>query len=368
MGKVCSCFKEEHEISSNMDFDPTVKYENLCQQQAQGFPSDLSELDKSIQIVNLETTMNSASEKLKRAVKGYLVRKQLTLTILQQETPQRIPFGYQPYQRPIDKAVPKSARKIILSYWECSFKQEKTSGVTFLPEMQSTETGEVYRGEWDQKDRKHGFGRLVKTDGSMYLGFFSKNQFEGQGMLVQKDGVVYTGEFKKGKAHGFGKITYSDQSYYEGEFFEDQKNGKGKEVWADGTVYEGDYKRNFKEGKGKISWRNGSFYEGDFKEDEFEGKGKYCWENTKTYCGDWKEGKKQGKGKLDWPDGRVYVGEFQEDKKHGYGIYRWDKTKEYKGPWYEGKQHGEGYYSFRDSEGNLVTKRCVWVMGEMINE
>lgn len=48
----------------------------------------------------------------------------------------------------------------------------------------------------------HGFGKMYKSDGSLYIGHFDKGKAEGQGAFIMPDGVIYQGHFHNNYAHG----------------------------------------------------------------------------------------------------------------------------------------------------------------------
>lgn len=52
-------------------------------------------------------------------------------------------------------------------------------------------------------------------------------------------GVRYIGQFSNGLRHGKGKQVWEDYSLYEGYWMEDRANGRGRLIHANGDVYEG---------------------------------------------------------------------------------------------------------------------------------
>ena len=49
----------------------------------------------------------------------------------------------------------------------------------------------------------------------------------------------YSGQFLEGKRHGFGKIYYSDGSVYRGNWTQNKEDGFGQFIWAKGSKFEG---------------------------------------------------------------------------------------------------------------------------------
>ena len=79
----------------------------------------------------------------------------------------------------------------------------------------------------------------------------------------------------KGKKHGIGKFVWADSSIYNGEFYDNNIHGNGKSIfylnklqylgryqWSDGRTYFGDWKNNKMDGKGEFSWADGRKYIG----------------------------------------------------------------------------------------------------------
>ena len=53
--------------------------------------------------------------------------------------------------------------------------------------------GSVYRGDYCDKKKRHGFGRLTWKDGSYYEGEWKNDKAEGFGILMHSDGDIYKG-------------------------------------------------------------------------------------------------------------------------------------------------------------------------------
>jgi hypothetical protein len=224
---------------------------------------------------------------------------------------------------------------------------------------------EVYQGAFDSLMRKTGFGAQVLSD-EKYTGNFIKNLRSGFGRLVKSDGSLYEGDFVKGRPEGEG-ICLENGLKYRGMFKAGLKWGKGQEDWPDKTVYIGEFENNLKHGKGKFIWANGNKYKGEFEYGNISGKGRFCWKNGNEYKGTWKDNQMHGHGTFKWPDGKVYVGQYLEDKKHGKGTLVWPDQREYEGMWFNGMQHGEGVYKwFNKMKGVQESRTGLWENGNRI--
>ncbi len=59
--------------------------------------------------------------------------------------------------------------------------------------------------------------------------------------ITLEDGSIYKGDYcQRNKKHGFGKLTWKDQSYYEGEFRFDKAWGFGILNHKEGDIYRGE--------------------------------------------------------------------------------------------------------------------------------
>jgi len=222
--------------------------------------------------------------------------------------------------------------------------------------------GSIYQGQWNEKGFRHGYGTLIRSDGSKYEGFFSNDEINGRGRYIDSQGTFhYEGLFKNNKANGKGSYFLSDGTKYIGDWEDDLQQGYGEDITPDGTVYVGQFKDGEKNGKGKVTWTDGSTFEGDFVNGMIHGYGVYKWSDKREYKGHWMNGKMHGKGIFTWPDGKYYDGEYKNDKKDGFGKYFWD-GKCYEGTWFNGKQNGYGSVYFKDE----IILKAFWRYGKII--
>ncbi|CAN0017178.1 unnamed protein product [Choristocarpus tenellus] len=85
----------------------------------------------------------------------------------------------------------------------------------------------------------------------------------GFGIFVAPGGRErYVGEWKHGQKHGYGRYIFGDGSVYDGDFQHDKACGQG--VFRErlsGDWYTGRWKDNHRHGKGLYQWATGSRYE-----------------------------------------------------------------------------------------------------------
>lgn len=61
--------------------------------------------------------------------------------------------------------------------------------------------GDTYRGQLDESGIKpNGFGKMYKSDGSVYLGYFNHGKAEGKGAYIFNNGAYFNGEFRNNLA------------------------------------------------------------------------------------------------------------------------------------------------------------------------
>ena len=92
-----------------------------------------------------------------------------------------------------------------------------------------------YDGDYNDKGQRHGFGRYIYSDGSIYAGSWVDGKKEGRGKLRDAKGNEFMGDFKAGKMHGQGRYVYalsrdgvyaaSGQTMFEGRWKEDVRHG-----------------------------------------------------------------------------------------------------------------------------------------------
>ena len=179
---------------------------------------------------------------------------------------------------------------------------------------------QVYEGDININNERHGFGRLTTTK-SVFLGEWRNNEFtgwgretrrsgkvlegkyingfvEGKGILKNSKGNTYVGDFSKSKRHGKG-ILDTHKVHYEGEFKNDNLSGKGVIIFKkEGHIYEGEFDNNEINGYGTFKWKNGDSYTGQMLNGKMHGKGRYVYNNGQVFEGTYVNGKKQGKGKV----------------------------------------------------------------------
>jgi len=218
----------------------------------------------------------------------------------------------------------------------------KNYGKTILVKMLVINNQEIYSGEINYKNNKHGFGVSIIKSGCKYTGYWFENSFEGWGEYIDADGNIFQGLFGNFKMNGKGEKFSLNGNHYEGDFIGGFRCGYGREETKD-HVYVGQYEKDKKNSKGKLVYKNiKDSYEGDFIDNNITGKGEYCWENGDIFIGDFVNGKMHGRGLYKWPDGGEYEGEYINNIKEGKGRFKWSNGKVFEGPFVGGKPHGKG--------------------------
>ena len=234
---------------------------------------------------------------------------------------------------------------------------------TFEEPIIKFNNGEIYKGFWNTKNQRDGFGININPDGEIYAGLWNQDQIGDYGAFFDSEGNYYNGKLINGKGNGQGEMLIFNKMKYKGEFIDDIPNGKGVLInLMDGSEYNGDVKNGKKEGRGILKFKDGTVYEGDFKDDNFNGNGILKYNNGRKYEGTFKDGKMDGNGKFTWEDGKIYIGNYVDDKKQGYGKLIWNNNKYYEGNWVNNKQHGEGLYYL-----NGKTLKGQFRYGKIIN-
>jgi hypothetical protein len=98
------------------------------------------------------------------------------------------------------------------------------------------EQGEVYIGEWNSKNERHGKGILI-WNSTIYQGLWENDNQDKKGRLILSDGTVKEGEWKNGEMTGKGIILYPDGGKYQGDVVKGRKKGQGTFEGSDGSFF-----------------------------------------------------------------------------------------------------------------------------------
>lgn len=165
--------------------------------------------------------------------------------------------------------------------------------------IQILKKGEVYIGQINEKNFKHGIGACIKSNVS-YKGVWTENNFHNFGVLLKEnEGYLYIGEFYEGEREGVGKeIDEVKKTLYLGGFSENEKHGFGM-IEEEFGIYYGFWKNGLKHGEGLFMFNDASYYLGFWRKGKRSGKGIYVKSsNGKVFKAEWKNGK---------IDGRCYI-------------------------------------------------------------
>ena len=66
--------------------------------------------------------------------------------------------------------------------------------------------GEIYKGSWNVKNQRHGFGINIFPDGLIYKGLWDNGNFGNYGLFLEPNNSYYKGELKEYKFNGKVKM------------------------------------------------------------------------------------------------------------------------------------------------------------------
>jgi len=154
---------------------------------------------------------------------------------------------------------------------------------------------EEYEGERNEKNEKHGKGKLTYVNGDVYEGNWKNNKRNGEGTIVFQNKTTYTGRWSNDRIHGHGTFKYFNGDVYEGVFDNGKKSGDGTMTYENGTMYKGKWKNDMRHGEGKQTFPNGDIFKGEWRKDKRNGPGKLTkksgevtedtWEDDETLMG-----------------------------------------------------------------------------------
>ena len=213
------------------------------------------------------------------------------------------------------------------------FDKGEVSDGQIISSPDEVENLEIYEGEINEQNKKHGqgilttpefvrkgtwrngeftgWGRESRRNKEVLEGKFVNGTLNGKGIFRNSKNNLYMGDFVNSKREGMGEL-YTNRIHYIGEFKEDKLDGKGIiEFLKEGHKYEGDFKNNEINGRGIFQWKNGDIYEGDMTDGKMNGHGIYRYANGQIYDGEYINGIREGKGRIIINNTVVYDGEFR---------------------------------------------------------
>ena len=268
---------------------------------------------------------------------------------------------------------------------------------------------------------QNGTGTYRYTATSKYTGQFQNAVRHGKGKMVYSDGSVYEGLFNFGKKQGEGgTITYINGDRYVGRWASDYPNGKGKYYFNTSERFEGDFVNGEFDGQGTMHYNDGAYYTGSWKKSKKHGIGTLVSTDGSQKSGTWSQGKivdkpagapnhtqtstasntkppasnppgakptsttkpnpskpdvaglrncgtsycRSGQGYYDYPDGSRWTGEFKDGYPKGRGVCYYANGDRYEGEWANNAPYGEGVMYF--ATGRVYG--AVWVNGSPIKE
>jgi hypothetical protein len=108
------------------------------------------------------------------------------------------------------------------------------------------EHGATYTGQVNEKNQKHGYGKLIWPGKFEYSGQFKDGHIHGFGKMKHENGTEYKGEYKNDKYDARGVLKYANWQHYKGEFKNGLRHGRGTFYNSDGTARHGGTYKNDK--------------------------------------------------------------------------------------------------------------------------
>ncbi|WP_199621331.1 HAD-IIIA family hydrolase [Paenibacillus alkalitolerans] len=105
-------------------------------------------------------------------------------------------------------------------------------------ESKKYDNGEKYEGQL-VRGLKHGQGIYTWKDGTVYIGFWSKDLEDGYGEKKFANGDIYRGYWKNGAFDGEGTYIWKDGETYEGQWEDGLQHGFGTKISSNGVKNKG---------------------------------------------------------------------------------------------------------------------------------
>lgn len=298
-------------------------------------------INKDDNFENIQKNINQEKEKMKNIKLNILKnRKNLLIKFLAKNTEEISEEKFEEYTKPNIKKIEENLGDI-----KNKIKENQKNDEKYIIEkgpLLFNGKSMIYKGSWNIRGKKEGFGILIDNNGNKYTGEWKDDKFDGYGRIISINGAYYEGYWFKGVAEGKGTFYSSKMNFtYIGEFKNNFFHGKGKETFSDNTVYEGMFSNGLREGEGKYIYSDSSYYTGNFKNNQYNGNGTFKWKDGRFFIGSWKNNQMNGKGEFHWDKENKYIGEYKNNCRGGFGIYNY-KNDYYEGKWVNGLPHGEG--------------------------
>ena len=221
------------------------------------------------------------------------------------------------------------------------FDKGEVSEGQIISSPDEVENLEIYEGEINEENKKHGQGILTTTE-YVRKGTWRNGEFTGWGRESRRNKEVLEGKFINGYLNGKGIFKNSKNSLYTGDFVNSKREGMG-ELYTNRIHYIGEFKGDKLEGKGFIEFlKEGHKFQGDFKNNEINGRGIFQWKNGDMYEGDMTDGKMNGHGIYKYANGQIYEGEYINGIREGKGRIIINNTVVYDGEFRGGHRVEKG--------------------------
>lgn len=103
------------------------------------------------------------------------------------------------------------------------------------------ENGCKYEGETDSDGVRHGHGRILYFDGTVYDGLYDHGMRYGQGTETKRDGFVYCGNWENDMKHGKGQLTLPSKAVITTTWVNGRMHGQGTIKQPNGQIERATY-------------------------------------------------------------------------------------------------------------------------------
>ena len=229
--------------------------------------------------------------------------------------------------------------------------------------------GEHYRGGL-VRGKRHGHGRCVYSDGSVYIGDWVMGHRHGKGTMRisgGKKGKKEKKELQEGVEWWMSKDARAAVKYVPGEVLD---GGTHTLTQCRGGKYVGQWRASMRHGHGEELDGSGNKYVGQWVAGQRNGVGRWLLKNGDTYHGEFKAQMMHGYGKMTFDDGakESYEGDWELNQPCGNGRLMMREGSMYDGPFHDGKEHGEGSWAEPSSLGAdlMIRRNGLWENGKRV--
>lgn len=186
------------------------------------------------------------------------------------------------------------------TFQEDNFFQDEIAGYVvdcFAYALGYVDAPKTYTPKSERQDHGTHIPDYVEYDDGHYRGEFNeRNERDGFGLFEREDSSRYFGEWLEDNRHGFGAFMNACMETYSGQWRYNKCEGLGVKRWKDGVCYTGQWRNGSITGWGMMFSPSGAHTFGYYTEGVLNGLGLYFTPDQDFYVCRWQNGTRLNTG------------------------------------------------------------------------